>query len=201
MCLSSTFFVVISIHKMLQGTIFKHTMFWFVKCLKSQTWLKYIVQPSCLLYPESRYVYICVPVSGAFVSRYLYPSRRCREAPPGSGTIIISSPDSCIYPPIILPTCPCLTTTKVSQKSISFRETILQKRWFRNMLSLLEENQVGIMWQKNWGLRKMSSRTELSVWTECWAVQGASWNQISAILPHPWSIMSCTSLTKKIPPF
>ena len=92
-------------------------MFWFVKCLKSQTWLKYIVQPSCLLYPESRYVYICVPVSGAFVSRYLYPSRRCREPPPGSGTIIISSPDSCIYPPIILPTCPCLTTTKVSQKA------------------------------------------------------------------------------------
>ena len=103
---------------------------------------------SCIQKPDT-YIYVCVPVSGAFVSRYLYPSRRCREAPPGSGTIIISSPDSCIYPPIILPTCPCLTTTKVSQKSISFRETILQKRWFRNMLSLLEGNQVGILWQKN----------------------------------------------------
>ena len=48
----------------------------------------------------------------------------------GSGTIIISSLDSCIYPPIIPPTCPCLTTTtKVSSQKVFFCwEAAMKKR-------------------------------------------------------------------------
>ena len=129
--------------------IFKHTMFWFVKCLKSQTWLKYIVQPSCLLYPESRYVYICVPVSGAFVSRYLYPSWRCREPSPREWDHYHKFPRQLhlsSHYPAHLP----MSHHHQSPKKHFFLGSRLQKRWFRNVLSLLEGNQVGILWQKKW---------------------------------------------------
>ena len=56
---------------------------------------------------------------GICIKVFLSKSEMLRASPRGSGTIIISSPDSCIYPPIIPPTCPCLTATKVSPKSIS----------------------------------------------------------------------------------
>ena len=57
----------------------------------------------------------------------------------------------------------------------------------------------------SWRRPKMSSSKALSQWIEGWTVLRGSLRcvkiQICAILVHPWLILICASLKRKIPPF
>ena len=151
--------------------------------------MKYIVQLSCLLYRESRNEYMCVCLRSICIKVFVSKSEMPRGSPREwdhyhkfPRQLHLSSH----YPAHL----PMSHHHQSLPKSISFWEAVFRRGGSEICSHCWKEIRL------EYCGKKMSSRTELSVWTECWAVQG-----LPEIRLVPYSIMSCTSLTKKIPPF